>query len=218
MATRKVTAEDAYNALHARIVSGELKPGAKLREVEIAESLGVSRTPIREALHRLESNGLLTHEPHKGAVVKQLDYQSISELYQIREVLEGTGAALAARQISEVEIGALYAMLPLQEAAKDDAQEASRLNRVFHRMYCHGAHNRYLIDMLDGLDLSMALLGRSTLSLDSRKDAAIAEHRAILDAVAAKDSRAAEEAARAHIRAAHAARLTILLEDGIVLA
>ena len=212
--SRKLTADDAYRALHERILTGTLKPGMKLREAEIAESLGLSRTPVREALRRLESDGLIAHEAHKGAVVRQLDYQAISELYQIREVLEGTAAGLAARQISEVELGALEDMLDVQHAARHDAAEASRLNRIFHRTLCHCAHNRYLIEMLDGLDLSMMLLGRSTLGLDERKDAAIEEHRAILAAIAERDAAAAEEAARAHIRAAHRARLRIVLEDG----
>jgi len=193
MTKSKMSADDAYRILHDRIVSGELKPGQKMGEVEIAKSLGLSRTPVREAFHRLKSDGLLTHEPNKGAVVRQLDYQSISELYKIREVLEGTAAELAARYISPVELDALYEMLDLT--------------------LCQNARNRYLIDMIDGLDLSMALLGRSTLSLENRKSEAIAEHREILDAMAAQDYGAAQEAAQRHIRSAHAARLKVMIED-----
>ncbi len=208
-----MTADDAYKILHDRIISGDLKPGQKMREVEIAESLGLSRTPVREAFHRLKSDGLLTQEPNKGAMVRQLDYQSISELYKIREVLEGTAAAMATRLMSEVELRALYELLDLQEAAKDDVAEASRLNKIFHRTLWHSAHNRYLIEMIDSLDLSMALLGRSTLGLEARKSEAIAEHRTILDAMSQGDATAAESAARGHIRSAHAARLKILMED-----
>ena len=215
MTKSKISADDAYQILHNRIVSGDLKPGQKLREVEIAESLGVSRTPVREAFQRLKSDGLLTHEPNKGAVVRHLDYQSISELYKIREVLEGTAAALAARQMSQVELAALYDLLNLQDAAKDDAAEASRLNKVFHRTLCQSARNRYLVDMIDGLDLSMALLGRSTLGLEARKAEAIAEHREILDAISVQNHADAEEAAQRHIRSAHAARLKIMIEDQI---
>jgi len=213
MTKSKISADDAYRILHARIISGELQPGQKMREVEIAEGLGLSRTPVREAFHRLKSDGLLTQEPNKGAVVRQLDYQSISELYKIREVLEGTAAALAARQISQVELTALYGLLDLQDAAKNDVKEASRLNKIFHRTLCQSARNRYLIDMIDGLDLSMALLGRSTLGIETRKSEAIEEHREILDAMAAQNYTAAEEAARRHIQSAHAARLKIMIED-----
>ena len=216
MAKSRLTADDAYKILHDRILSGELKPGQKMREVELAESLGVSRTPVREAFHRLKSDGLLTQEPNKGAVVRQLDYQSVSELYKIREVLEGTAAALAAKHMSQIELKALYDLLDLQDAAKSDTVEASRLNKIFHRTLCQSARNRYLMDMIGGLDLSMALLGRSTLGLAARQSEAIEEHRAILDAIAAGDEDGAEQAARRHIRSAHAARLTIIMEDGSV--
>lgn len=214
MAKSRLTAEDTYKILHDRILNGTLKPGQKLREVELAESLGVSRTPVREAFHRLKSDGLLTQEPNKGAVVRQLDYQSISELYKIREVLEGTAASLAAKHMSEIELNALYDLLKLQDAAKSDATEAVRLNKIFHRTLCQSARNRYLVEMIDGLDLSLALLGPSTLGLVARQSEAIAEHRAILDAISTGDAEEAEQAARRHIRSAHAARLTLIMEDG----
>ena len=214
MAKPRLTADDTYRILHDRILAGDLKPGQKMREVELAESLGVSRTPVREALHRLKSDGLLTQEPNKGAMVRQLDYQSISELYKIREVLEGTAAALAAQHMSEVELKALYDLLDLQDAAKEDVAEAARLNKLFHKTLSQSARNRYLLDMIAGLDLSMALLGRSTLGLATRRSEAISEHRDILDAIARRDRDAAEEAARSHIRSAHAARLKIMMEDG----
>lgn len=213
MAKPRMTADDAYAILHARIVSGDLKPGHKMREIEIAEDLGVSRTPVREAFHRLKGDGLLTQEPNKGAVVRQLDYQSISELYKIREVLEGTAAGLAARQISPIELEALRDLTKLQDAAKDDVDEASRLNKIFHQTISQCARNRYLIDMINGLDLSMALLGRSTLGLEARKSEAIVEHREILDALGKADPEAAEAAAKKHIQSSHAARLKIMLED-----
>lgn len=213
MANHRLTADDAYQALHDQIVDGRLKPGARLREGEIAEAMGLSRTPVREALRRLESDGLLSHEPHKGAVVRQLDYQAANELYLMREVLEGTAAALAARHMAEAELAAIYDILAAEEAVNDDPKEAARLNKVFHRALCHGAHNRYLLDMLDSLSLAMALLGQTTLSLSDRKENSLVEHRQILDAIAAHDPDTAEAAARAHIRAAHRARLKLLLDE-----
>ena len=210
----RLTADDVYEILHTRILNGALKPGQKLRELELAESIGVSRTPVREAFHRLKGDGLLTQEPNKGAVVRQLDYQSISELYKIREVLEGTAASLSAQNMSQVELKALYDLVNLQDAAKSDASEASRLNKIFHKTLCQSARNRYLVEMIDGLDLSMALLGRSTLDLKSRQSTAVEEHREILNAISDRDSDKAEEAARKHIRSAHSARLTIMMEDG----
>ena len=207
------TADDAYRTLHDEIVEGRLKPGVRLREGELAERLGLSRTPVREALQRLESAGLVTHIPHKGAVVRQLDYQSANELYQFREVLEGAAASFAARHMSAPELDAMYEILASEEAVQDQPKDASRLNKIFHRALTHGAHNRYLLDTLDGLGLAMALLGPTTLAIEERMANAVGEHRAILDAIAARDSAKAEEAARAHIRNAHRARLKLLLSE-----
>ncbi|MGP1396706.1 MAG: GntR family transcriptional regulator [Inquilinaceae bacterium] len=208
---RKLTAEEAYLAIREQILAGEIRPGDHLRETELAARLGLSRTPVREALRRLEADGLLVHEPHRGAMVAQLDYQAVTELYLIREVLEGTAAASAAQHASEAEIATLQKLIASQQDAGIDPAEAARLNQVFHRAIHHGAHNRYVVRTLDGLGHAMALLGRTTLSLPGRQAEAQREHEAILNAIAARDAVAADRAAREHIRAAHRARLQILL-------
>ena len=208
----RLTADRAYRALHDRIAEGKIAPGDRLREAVLAEEFGLSRTPVREALRRLESDGLLVHEPHRGMVVRTLDHQAVTELYLMREVLEGTAAALAARHASDAEIDTLQGMVEAQKGI-DGGAEASRLNKLFHRALYRGAHNRYLIDMLDGLTASMTLLGRTTLSLPDRVHRAQDEHGTIVDALRAHDPEAAERAARAHIQAAHRARLRIMFED-----
>ena len=208
----RLTADRAYRALHDRIAEGAIAPGDRLREAALAEEFGLSRTPVREALRRLESDGLLLHEPHRGMVVRTLDHQAVTELYLIRGVLEATAAALAARHASDAEIDTLYEMVDAQEGVAGGA-EAARLNKLFHRALYRGAHNRYLLDMLDGLATSMTLLGRTTLSLPGRAADAHGEHRAIVDALRAHDPDAAERAAREHIHAAHRARLKIMFDD-----
>lgn len=204
---------NAYETLRERIVTGALPPGARLREVELAESLGLSRTPVREALRRLEADGLIQHLAHKGAVVRTLGRQEATELYLMREVLEGTAAEQSARHMSGPEREALRDVLEAERAVLDDAAESARLNLVFHRALAHGAHNRYLIAMLESLAQGLALLGRTTLGMPGRAEAALEEHDAILRAVEAGDAAAAGEAARAHIRSAHRARLGILMAD-----
>lgn len=210
----RLTADRTYQGLLERIVEGRIGPGDRLREAAIAEEFGLSRTPVREALRRLESDGLLVHEPHRGMMVRTLDHRAVTELYLIREVLEGTAAGLAARHASDAEIETLYEMVDAQAAASDAGPaRAARLNKLFHAALYRGAHNRYLLDMLEGLATSMTLLGRTTLSLPGRPDEAQAEHRAIVDALQAHDPDRAEQAARAHIRAAHRARLRIMFND-----
>ena len=210
---RRMAAEDAYQLLRDRILQGQIKPGERLREASLAEELGVSRTPIREALLRLKNDSLLVHEPNRGMIVSSLDYQAVTELYLVREVLEGTAAGLAAQHASDAEIEALADLLDAQKRQANDPSEASRLNRVFHRAIYHGAHNRFIIKTLDGLSQSMSLLGRTTLSIEGRQAQALHEHRAILAEIERRDAAAAEEAARAHIRSAHRHRLRILHED-----
>lgn len=202
----------AYRGIRDRILSGAIRPGERVREVEVAEALGLSRTPVREAIRRLEQDGLIEHAAHKGAVVRVLDNQSVTELYLVREVLEGTAARLAARHASEAEIEALEELLATQppEVEDRDAAEASRRNAVFHGAIGHAAHNRFLLGAMEGIAGALSLLGPTTLSMPGRIDVAREEHRAILTAIAERDADAAEDAARAHIRAAHRARLRLL--------
>ena len=205
------TAAAAYAAIRDRILSGDIAPGDRLRETALGDELGLSRTPVREAMRRLEQDGLLEHVPHRGVVVRSLDAQQITELYLIREILEGTAARLAAQHASDAEIAALREMLGERPSPQvDAAAEASRRNAVFHRAIRNAAHNRFLISAMQGVEGSLALLGPTTLGLPGRAEAAALEHAAILDAIASRDMGAAETAARAHIRQAHEARLRLL--------
>lgn len=208
-----LSGDGAYEHVRTAIADGVMKPGERVRETELAERLGISRTPVREALRRLESDGLLAHEPHRGMVVNHLDHQAVTELYLMREVLEGTAAALASRHASDAEIAALRDMVEGQSAPHADAATHAQWNKVFHRALYLGAHNRYLLQMLNGLATSMSLLGRTTLSLNGRPQVAAQEHLRIVEAIAAHDPVAAEDAARHHIHMAHKARLKVMLED-----
>jgi len=114
----------AYEQIRARILNGDIRPGDRLREVELADDLGLSRTPVREAIRRLEQDGIVEHAAHKGAVVRSLDQSSITELYTIREVLEGTAARLAAQHANDAEIDALEAVLATQPPESDDLDAA----------------------------------------------------------------------------------------------
>ena len=118
--------------LHIRILeaidAGEYPPGARLLETELAARFGVSRTPIREALRRLETQGVVTHEPRKGAVVASLDYDQLGELYAVREVMEGLAARLAARHASPAEIQLLRDMIA-EDRKINDPKAQSQANK-----------------------------------------------------------------------------------------
>lgn len=201
--------EHAYTQLVGAIQAGRLKSGARLREVELAAWLGSSRTPIREALHRLEAEGMIVRDPNRGMIIAEFDPGSISELYEIREAVEGTAAALAARHASDVEIAALRELVQLEREIGDDLVNVTQNNRMFHDTMYRSAHNRYLLKVSGPLKQAMILLGQTTLSVEGRSKTAVDEHQAIVDAIERHDATAAENAARAHLRAAYRARLRL---------
>jgi DNA-binding GntR family transcriptional regulator len=205
--------EIAYARLKEAIQAGELKPGQRIREIEMADRLKMSRTPVREALRRLEADGLLTFAPYRGMVIAELDHQAVMELYQMREVLEGTAAGLAARHASEAEIAVLRDIMASDPGEDGDPQRLATHNRQFHGALYRAAHNRYLLKTLNVLRDAMALLGMTTLSLTGRSDTAREEHAAIVHAIEARDVEGAEAAARAHIRSAQRARIRIMFGD-----
>jgi len=202
--------EYAHLQITQAIQHGQLKPGDRITEVELTKWLEISRTPVREALNKLESEGLITALPHRGMCITELDYQAVMELYQMREVLEATAAGLAAKHASEPEKAALKEILALQESSLDDSQLQARQNRLFHNAIYHAAHNRYLLQSLNGLKQALILLGATTYQIPGRSMSALQEHKKILAAICANDSEGAAEATREHIRAAQQARIKLL--------
>jgi DNA-binding GntR family transcriptional regulator len=199
--------EAAYQYIRRAIQGGELKPGERLREIELAEQVGLSRTPVREALSRLEAEGLVAHDPARGVVVAQLDYSMVTELYYMREVLEGTAARLAAQHASDVEISILDDLCEQYEAALSDPDTLALSNRRFHDTLYRCSHNRYLLNMVTVLHDALSLLGPTTLDNSERAAETLREHRAVVDAIRERDPDSAEQALRAHIRAAQKVRM-----------
>jgi DNA-binding GntR family transcriptional regulator len=202
--------EDAYQQLKHAIRRGTLAPGTRVREVEIAGRFGISRTPAREAIRRLESEGLVSFVPRHGAVISRLDHQATMELYDLREILEGSAAGFAARHGSAAEIEELEELISAEPELADKPDQLADLNQLFHSALYRAAHNRYLERALIGLRDSMALLGGTSLRVSGRFEAAHAEHMAIVSAIAQRNVEDAERAARLHIRNAQRARLKLM--------
>lgn len=200
---------DAYRRILDAIDRGDLKSGDRLRESDLAARFGVSRTPIREALRRLEAQGLVVHQPHKGAVVAELDYDQLSELYAVRAALEGTAARWAAMRAAPEEIDILRAMIEADRPKVGDPAALSAGNRRFHAMIHRASHNRYLNTMLDTMRVHLALLDGSTLGLPERGEKSLDDHAEILAAIAARDGDRAEDAARRHIAEGLRARIAM---------
>ncbi len=199
----------AYRQILVEIRSGALLPGARLRETELAERFGISRTPVREAIRLLEADGLVAHIPRQGATIRLLDYTEVMELYEMRAVLEGTAARLAARAASDMELDELAALNAELASAKDTAT-AYELNRQFHMTLLDAAKNRYLVKSVNALQKTLLILGPTTLIEPIRAQDAVTEHDAILVALRDRDGMRAEAAMRAHIEAAHRVRLRAL--------
>ncbi|WP_245707994.1 GntR family transcriptional regulator [Celeribacter baekdonensis] len=191
------------------IEDGKLTPGTRLRETELAEQLGISRTPVREALHRLHAMGLAEHGPQRGLIVSHLDYDHLRQLFAVREGLEGMAARLAAEYATPAEISLLRELVSL-DVGVDNPDTLKTHNKQFHLQIVRASHNAYMIDALENLRIHLSLLPGSTYSIAKRRIQAQDEHQAIIDAVAAHDGDAAEHAARVHIKSGYRARLELL--------
>lgn len=204
----------AYQLLREAIATATLKPGDRVLESELATMFNMSRTPIREAIAALEADGLVSMDGARGRVVTKLDYQSVMELYAVREVLESTAAGLAARNASDMEIVALRDMLEREEEILTDAGKLTDHNRRFHEAIYYCSHNRYILKMLEYIQTGMLLLQPAGRTGRERRETALAEHRAIVEAIARRDPAASEAAIRHHVRQAQQARIKMMLQNG----
>ncbi len=206
----KSSGEAAYDALIASIRSGQYPPGRRLREEEVGESLRLSRTPVREALRRLEAEGIVEHRPRIGAIIRQLSHAEVVELYEMRIVLERTAAELAARHGSQAEFDTLEARNEEIAREKANPSHAASLNQMFHRGLYLAGRNRFLLEAARALNNSLLLLGPTTYGDGDRVDIVVKEHRAIVAALRDGDSSAAGAAAEAHLQTSLRYRLRTL--------
>ena len=205
-------AERVYTELKKALQTAHFEPGEPIREEAVAKGLKVSRTPVREALRRLVSDNLLVSTEH-GLTVPQLNRDQIFELYAMREVLEGAAAALAAQHASAAAVDFMGQILREEAAAKNDAARLLEINRELHGCIYRAANNRYLVRTLQSLQDELEQLRGTTFSWPGRPQEALKEHRAIVQAIKRQDARAAESAARLHVRSALRLRLLIMRQD-----
>lgn len=208
MSQSKSPQKDAYTLILEAIDVGDFKPGDRLVESDLAERFGVSRTPIREALQRLETQSLLARDG-RSLIVASLDHNQMAELYVVRTELEGLAARLAARHATDEEIQVLRDMVVEDRALLGDPSALARANRRFHKMIHLASHNRYLVQQLDLVHRSMALMATTSLAAQGRGEIALAEHQAIVDAIGKRDEQAAYKALRDHISVAFVTRLKL---------
>jgi DNA-binding GntR family transcriptional regulator len=204
--------------LTRQIIEGELAQGAKIIEEELAQAWGVSRGPLREAIRRLEGRRLLTRIPHAGVRVVKLDARMLSELYVVREALEGMSARMAAQMMSRAEIDDLWRLLAQHEESVTNAegkvyfQKAGDLD--FHYRIASASKNQWLLQLL-GEDLYQLLrmCRQRSGQHPSRPLKALAQHRAITEAIGQRDGELAEILMRRHISGAWQFLKAMIPED-----
>lgn len=194
-------ADRTFDVIVDAISKGELEPGARLREAEIARNLGISRGPLREALSRLESSGLVERRTNLGVHVAELTRADLDDLFNMREALEGQACGLAAERMTADDIRALEAMMIRHgDATARTGQYPQATDDDFHFHIIKRSGSRRLFRALcDELYLQVRMYRRRSSAKPGRSEAALEEHRRIVAALATRDRRAAEEAMRHHI-------------------
>ena len=202
-----------YQKLLAAIENGDLRPGDRLLETDLAQRFGVSRTPIREAIRRLETDGLVAHKPRVGAMIRVLAQQEIVELYEMRIVLEATAAQMAAKHASKAEIHTLKTLNAQMMQVATDPYKVAMLNRKFHGCILSAARNRFLAQSHNSLSHALVLLGKTTLESSERVKDVVAKHDAIVEALKSCKPEKAAKIMRTHMEASLEHRLNALQLD-----
>ncbi|MGB3330848.1 MAG: GntR family transcriptional regulator [Thermomicrobiales bacterium] len=206
---RRNLGSDVYRVLWDRILDRQLHPGEKLSDLRLSEELGVSRTPVREALHRLEKDGVVIAEPNRGFFVASYDRRDIEEIYELRAALEAFALRHAAIVVSEADLQHQLDELDrverlLQEAVTDNDRTAAsdaflEVDRGFHSFLLENSNNRRLVATLDGLWAQIAVFQKAGLMIAGWVDKALDDHRIILNHLLASNTDAAAMALEAHI-------------------
>lgn len=198
---RKVT-DWVYEELKAAIVDLRLAPGDPLREATLAGQLGVSKTPIREALTRLEQEGLVETTSFKGAVVTGYSRQDLIEIYELRELLENAAARAAAESMTEADLARLSSVSRESRRLKkgDDAAGLAALLSEFDDVVFDQVRNSRIRALIENLRAHLTRIGHLTAEIPGRIDASVDEHEKIVAAIAAHDPELAERQMSEHIR------------------
>jgi DNA-binding GntR family transcriptional regulator len=201
----ELLSKKVYRILRTRIINGNFKPGEKILEVNIAEQLGVSRTPVREALRELAAEGFVKMEPNLGMIVTDFSLEDLKEDLQIRRVLEGFAASVAAKKINQEEIAQLEEIMKkmslIVSKSKPDVVAYSELNALFHNLVLKVCGNKRLVKICVSLNNSEHRFRiRSLRNNPQRLKYSLKEHQEILEALKRKDAEQAERLSKEHIK------------------
>ncbi|MHB1162504.1 MAG: GntR family transcriptional regulator [Chloroflexota bacterium] len=205
----------AYTAIRDAIVSGKLLPATPVSEAQLQEMLGISRTPIREALQRLAAENLVTLSPNKGAVVTSIGVEDCQDVFAVREMLEGLAASLAARRMPRSELDSLteeYERLNTRRRPADP--ELVDFGLRLHATIQRSSGSPRLTRLLALIKQEMERLGSYQLGVAGRIDQSFREHGEIVAALHSADPATAEAAMRRHVRHSAEAAVSLMLDAG----
>jgi DNA-binding GntR family transcriptional regulator len=200
------SSERVYRSLRDRIVTGGLPPGARLVELELAQQFDSSRTPVREALKRLSAEGLVSIDPARGMVVREIDPAEAEDIYVIREVIDGLAGRLAAPRVTDDDVTKLRVLMDTQRECVSDGDwlEMTRANRRYHEVIYRASGSRHLMDIAGNLHDLVRTFSLRCFANPERGQLVIDEHERIAQCLAAHDAGGAEAASKEHIARARA--------------
>lgn len=208
--------EVVFDTLREAIISGHLKPGERMMEVQLAEEMGVSRTPVREAIRKLELEGFVVMIPRKGAYVAGISLKDIADVFEIRASLESLAAGLAAERITEEELERLERALVAVSTSAEDSTIAVLVegDTGFHDIIYEASRNTRLVQIINNLQEQIQRFRTASLAMPGRMKIAIEEHKKIVEAIAERNVQLAQSLALEHIENAEHSMLEALRKDG----
>jgi len=208
--------ELVFETLREAIINGILKPGERLMEVQLAEELGVSRTPVREAIRKLELEGFVVMIPRKGAYVADISLKDVADVFEVRAALESLAAGLAAERITEEEIEELERVLVQQQnlADSDRLEDIIKIDTDFHDVLYRASRNERLVQIVSHLREQIQRFRTASLSQPGRMRIALEEHKELVEAIAERNVEKAQSLAREHIENAEQSMINGLKERG----
>ncbi len=209
--------EIVFETLREAIINATLKPGERLMEIQLAEEMGVSRTPVREAIRKLELEGFVVMVPRKGAYVADISTKDIADVFEIRAALEGLAAGLAAERITEEELEKLERILvKIGECVKNnDLEKLIEVDTEFHDTLFKASRNERLVQIVSNLREQIQRFRTASLSTPGRMKYALEEHKKIVEAVSERNVELAQALAREHIENAENSMFELLNEHKI---
>lgn len=193
--------EVVFETVREAIISGDLAPGERLMEVQLAEDLGVSRTPVREAIRKLELEGLVAMIPRKGAYVADYSIKDVTEVFEIRAALESFAAGLACERATEQELDELRLLAERvwQMAQNNDIENLIQVDTDFHERIYQASRNSRLIQMISNLREQIHRFRSTSLASPGRLEDTLREHKGMVDAIVERDAQLAQKLALEHV-------------------